>query len=101
MLVLGLDKLIPRVLGLGLESQVFVNITAADKVDSFSVYPVIAGLLYHNCICLHMQMEAVHELALRLWRDYEWALSISGSCSFTSFSGNSLNYYWHFAVVLR
>jgi len=29
-----------------------------------------------------MQMEALKELALRLWHDYEWALSIAGLSSF-------------------
>jgi len=46
-----------------------------------TVYPVNcwpAALTFVTIVCLHAQMEVFHELALRLRRDYEWALSISG-----------------------
>jgi len=41
--------------------------------------------LWAHCVCSNLtyvfdvQMEAIHDLALRLWSDYEWALSISGN----------------------
>ena len=38
-----------------------------------------------------MQMEAFYELALRLWYDYEWALSIAGLFMQLLFSNQTIS----------
>jgi len=45
-----------------------------DRVNT----PLGLGALRSKMYVLGAQMEVLHDLALRLWSDYEWALSISG-----------------------